>query len=157
MGEIVVSRTGEAYHMREKTSKSEISLQDNEPSYEDLRKSNSRDKNLHMATMAGTPGEALGAQTHFSNSPVGGRHFILRRLIGRWLSISEGAVHVVSMCSGRESPQLMKSAAATAKDELSGRPSTWLPSEWRTNPAAWGREQCARLRVVASRPVADQT
>jgi hypothetical protein len=54
------------------SSKSEISLKDSEPSHEDLRKFNSRDKNVHMATIAGTPGEALGAQTHFPNSPVGG-------------------------------------------------------------------------------------
>jgi hypothetical protein len=55
-----------------KSSKSEISFKDSEPSHEDLRKVNSGDKNLHMATMAGTPGEALGAQAHFPNSLVGG-------------------------------------------------------------------------------------
>jgi hypothetical protein len=55
-----------------KNSKLEISFKDSEPSDEDPRKVNSGDKNLHMATMAGAPGEAMGAQAHFPNSPVGG-------------------------------------------------------------------------------------
>src|SRR6202040_760669 len=81
----------------------------------------------------------------------------LALLIGMWLSISEVAVHVAKICSERESRQFLESAVVSAEDELSSRPSTWPPSEWRTNPAALGREQCVRLRVAASQPVADQT
>jgi hypothetical protein len=84
-------------------------------------------------------------------------HILMSSLIGMWLSISEVAVHVVTICSGRKSSQLLESATVTAEDELSGRPSTWPPSEWRTNLAPWGRGQCVRLKGAACQPVADQT